>query len=306
MSKILVVGDSILDRYWYCTPKGQSPEAPIMMWDVDYVTDKLGGAGNVVNNLVSLSKIYNLKTSILFATAMAQETFLAVPEEFPTNGIVVSLRAATIKNRIVLSSPYRQIVRFDSDNNNNPSKDEEKLILKSIKSKTFDVGLISDYSHGGVNRKFLEAARESCKKLIVDPKGNNIEKYSGIVDIITPNLKEMNDLLYGRNIRNIQEKIKQLSYLLQGNKSTLPKVILKRGEKGCVVQLEAERLLCFAAYRNERNIVDPTGAGDTFIATLAFLLAENKDYISAVKEANRLAGISVTFPTCWVPEKKYV
>jgi len=103
--KILVVGDPIIDRYWYCTPKGTSPEAPILTWNVDRIVDKPGGAANVVNNLCGLTNIYDYQVDISFIGLGSPELEACIPKNFPTKGLFVTHADPVIKNRIIFENP---------------------------------------------------------------------------------------------------------------------------------------------------------------------------------------------------------
>ena len=142
MKRILVVGDSIIDRHWYCTPISISPEAPILTWSVDRIEDHPGGVANVVNNLHSLCMINNSimpgkKINISFISGITAQLFCSLPENYPVSKTVFSTRKPTIKNRIIFSSPHQQITRFDQDNNDLISKEEEFEIIKRIRFDCF-------------------------------------------------------------------------------------------------------------------------------------------------------------------------
>jgi len=301
--RILVIGDSIIDRHWYCTPKGVSPEAPILNWDVDQIISRPGGAANVAHNLNTLIKLTKEDVEILFVSIISPEFISCIPAGFPIQGLVISAeRKQSIKNRIIFYSPHQQITRFDQDVSIIPTEEELSDIKRYISSKQFDIGLISDYAHGGINREVLELVRKVCNLVIVDPKGDDLYKYQGLVDAITPNLKEFDELTDKKD-DCLTRKLFILSSLI-GNNGPPIKIILKRGEHGCLFWNQSSTEL--EPYRSERTVIDPTGAGDTFIAALAFYLAKDKDWISSVKEANRLAGISTTFPHCWIPERRFL
>jgi rfaE bifunctional protein kinase chain/domain len=301
MTRILVVGDTIIDRHWYCTPKAVSPEAPILTWQVDRIVDKPGGAANVVNNLHSLIKILNEeRIKVSFVSSISKELLECIPAGFPIDASLYSDLPPTIKNRIIFPDPHQQIVRFDQDNN--LCKSDEANLVGRIASGYYDIGLVSDYSHGGVTDKVLEVVRSTCNLVVIDPKGDDPGKYTGIADIITPNKKELSDLVPTNESEIL--KVRSLSFSIQGSREEVPRVVYKKGEDGCVLYNGSFNK--FEPYRTEKRVLDPTGAGDTFIAALVFYTAIGISLRRATKEANRLAGISVTFPNCWIPEKEYV
>jgi D-beta-D-heptose 7-phosphate kinase/D-beta-D-heptose 1-phosphate adenosyltransferase len=299
--KILVVGDFIIDRYWNCTPNGVSPEAPIIKWKVNSKQDKLGGAANVVNNLVRIRDFYkDLNISISFATVVNRHQItLSSIEDIPTDGMIVTSRQSTIKNRIISEEPYQQIARWDEDNNSSINKKEEKQLINFIKNNKFDIGIVSDYLHGSITSDILSTVRLSCNRVILDPKGNDIGRYYNVPDIIVPNLKEFNNLI--RPVGENDSEENRIISMSRNLSSTNVNVILKKGKEGCILWSKETGFKTFKKYEMLFNdIIDPTGAGDTFIATLAYFLLEH-DLSRSVKEANELAGISVTFPKCFVP-----
>jgi rfaE bifunctional protein kinase chain/domain len=300
MKKVLVVGDAMIDRNWYCTPKNISQEAPLINWDVDSIKDFLGGSANVVRNLVSLGQAGNIQLDVSFISKVPWYIKTEVDKEYVLKNSIVSFESPIVKNRIIFSNPYRQIIRFDENPNNKLSKEEEDRIVKKIKAKQFDIGLVSDYSYGGVTSRILEAVRASCKLVVIDPKGTDYLKYVGIAEAVTPNLKELNDLSLNK-LDNTADKIIALAYALQGNQENPTTIILKKGNKGCTYWSYEEGFISFEPFKTEMPCIDPTGAGDTFIATLVYYLSENKTWMESVFQANSLAGISVTHPNCWIP-----
>lgn len=301
---ILVVGDAIIDRHWYCTPKGVSPEAPILSWDVDEVINKVGGAANVVANLCTLTTIHQEPIDIDFISVVPPEFLTYVPIEFPTANLIVTPRSPTVKNRIIFKNPHQQIVRFDEDNNTPLGLQHQAALIKRIREKRYDIGVISDYSHGGVNREVVAAVREQCDLVVCDPKGVDSSKYNSLVDILTPNLQELKDLVPSHKAHSLHSNITNLADTIEGHRCEPTTIILKLGEKGCITYSTNKGFGIEPCYRNGREVIDPTGAGDTFIATLSFELSRGAKLEKAVRSATRLAGISVTYPTCWVPTEE--
>ena len=171
MPTVLVIGDLLLDRYFHCSPKGISPEAPVPSLAVQRTVDRLGGAGNVVAN----------------ANALAQ----ALPPSFPpvavryAGGLPAALarpalqqgcfhcfpwledRPLPIKNRLVSQEPWQQLIRFDEGRDLSPSPDEEDRVVAEIEEgQPWDVVLLSDYNHGAVTRRITRAAI-ACSKTVI-------------------------------------------------------------------------------------------------------------------------------------------
>ncbi len=301
MKHILIVGDSIIDRYWYCNPKDISPEAPVINWTTEDIFDAPGGAANVASSLGALVKILKLDVKVSFVSGITKELLGCIPEHFPSILSVYSPRLPTIKNRIIYPSPHQQIIRFDQDNNDPPTSVEENEMIRTINSSYYDVALVSDYSHGGVTTNLLAAIRRKSRLVIIDPKGSDPLKYKGFADILTPNMTELVSLTSGiPSESKIDQRVKFLQHRLQ-TYNINPTIILKRSEEGCRIYNGKELVEEFPAWRGNKSYLDPTGAGDCFIASLALDLATNIPLTKAVDGANFLAGISVTYPNCWVP-----
>jgi rfaE bifunctional protein kinase chain/domain len=302
--RILVIGDFMTDRYWYCEPAGISPEAPIIKWKVIKKEDHLGGTANVVNNLNSIINHYQENVSISFpAIVNFEQDYLAKKNRIPINDFLIyknKNRLATVKNRMIYENPYQQIIRWDEDNSSKLTSFEENFIIESILGKEFDIGLVSDYLHGGINRNILEAVRKSCRTVIIDPKGNDTGRYFGIPDIIVPNVKELSDLVPPMNKNDsTEQRVMSLDSSLSSDIDKGVDVILKKGDKGCMLWTRDSGFMNFRKYYCGQ-VIDTTGAGDTFIAALSFHLL-TKSLKDSVVLSNQLAGISVTKPFCWVP-----
>ncbi len=302
MKKILVIGDAMIDRYFWCHTDKLSPEAPIPNWIVDRVEDRLGGAANVVANIRALVRIFREAIEIDFYSCFDKHVRMLANSSMIGDTIVTAGPTrdaeATVKNRIVTTEePYQQLLRFDQDAPYYPTEDDEDLIGHVIEDRgPYDVGLVSDYAHGIVTNQLLATVRATCKIMLVDPKGNTWEKYEG-ADYITPNLKELDELNPGIEDRSVRTKLEILQAAMDDTS-----IILKLGGMGCLFSRFGERQEFFPPHRVEgHSTIDPTGAGDTFIATLAYNLTAGSEIIPAISKANKMAGISVTHPCCWVP-----
>lgn len=304
MRRMLVVGDPIIDRHWYCSPKGISPEAPILTWNVDKIVDQPGGTANVVSNIIKMIELSGEEIEVDFISVVPAALLRCLPEGFPTDGLVVSPSPATVKNRIIYETPHQQMVRFDQDNICMRTEEEENEIVKRIGSRKYDLGLISDYSHGGATNPVIKAVRASCEIVLCDPKGDDPYRYEGMVDIITPNQKELADMTDNFDWGKSENSIDFLSQALKGQREEDVTIVLKKGAKGCVIFGGEEDGKEFPPYRGGRTVIDPTGAGDTFISALAVGIIRGERLRTAIWEATRLAGIGVTYPNCWVPTEE--
>lgn len=288
---ILVVGDLMIDRTWYCSIKGASQEAPVLCMHVEGVNDSLGAAGNVVINADAIARHRGKQLSVVFGgpkhyldSEMNRADDLFPPhlfdQAFPGGRMCV-------KNRIVwCEEPQQQVIRFDDDTVFQMRKTEEQVFSTYLRCFSANVGIVCDHSYGAITRMVLEAMRDACKTVIVDPKGCDPTKYAGLTDIIIPNVKELGNLTNGDS---------DPSRLAE---TTGARVVQKLGSRGVAVGSHI-----YMPYRPGGSALDPTGAGDTFIATMGYCLAEGASLEEAVKIANRMAGLSVLVNGCFVPKQ---
>ena len=301
MKKILVVGDLLIDRYLYCTPKGVSPEAPIISMNIDSIEEKIGGAGNVALNIAALLECYEEKADLSYIGPIPDRLWDLVNKE--PNGNIFQFSAgshkpAGIKNRIVYKEPFQQIIRFDNDRITKICKTEEKETIRRIELEgPFDIAVVSDYLHGFFTKKIFAAVLKHTKIILVDPKGKDAKKYAGAT-LITPNSTELENLT---DEPNPARAARRLSVLVGDSAS----IVHKMGGRGCILYPLKEDVLNFKAKRFNRAVIDPTGAGDTFIGSLAFSIAtKGYDLEKNILFATAWAGYSVCFPGCYIPRKK--
>lgn len=293
--KILVVGDIILDHYIYGSVNRISPEAPVPI--VKFTNEKwlLGGAANVANNLSSL------KCNVTLAGFIGNDkTGSKIKELIKSAGITDSLylspdRKSTIKSRII--SKNHQLLRIDSEDIEEISKSQESNFFEKIKYeiKEFDCIIISDYAKGvmtkSLTRKIIDTANSKGVKVLVDPKNPPFEKYKGAY-LIKPNKKEAKNET-GISIENIDQfaiaadRIKRVT--------SCDVVIITLSEDGVgISHKDFTKLIPTKAI----EICDVTGAGDTFIATLAYAITHGKSILESCELANRAASIVIGKPGC--------
>lgn len=289
----LVFGDFMVDKYIIGDVSRISPEAPIPVINITKTSYKLGGAGNVVNNLISLGgKVRILGTigkdsngEILtkaFNELNVDTSFFKEYKELVT----------IVKTRVV--SRNQQFIRID-DEKKEPLLDEYKNFVKKNIDKVFkdiDVLIISDYNKGAVNKEFSNYLISEAKKhnipVIVDPKGTDYSKYSG-ADICTPNVKELKDVTNSEI--NTEDDIKNNALEII-KKYNINNIMITRSEKGISLVCKDETKQDFPALAKE--VSDVSGAGDTVVAMSALLLALNYDYSDICKIANVAASIVVS------------
>ena len=278
--KILVIGDIILDKYVSGNVNRISPEAPIPVLNVSKTFCRLGGAANVSNNLKSIGvdtyligRISNDENGIIIENLLND---LGI-----NNLLIKDKRSKTIcKTRIISSS--QQIVRIDNEEIFYSNNKDENIIHNHLKINNFDCIIISDYNKGFITDGIMKVIKNSNCRIIADPKPNNIELYKNIHSI-TPNQIEAEAISKMTNIDKIGTKIKN-------DLST--NVIITRGDKGVSVY---EKLSSKGYHipTQSNNVIDVSGAGDTFISVYSTFISLDHSIEDSVKIANNACGLVI-------------
>ncbi|QFR42844.1 D-glycero-beta-D-manno-heptose-7-phosphate kinase [Sulfurimonas xiamenensis] len=288
--KILVFGDLMLDHYLWGSCERISPEAPVQVVDVAKETTLLGGAGNVINNLVTLGAKVSVG-SVIGDDENGKEllNMLRSIDVDTSNIFTLKNRKTSKKSRIIASS--QQVLRYDKESKEQILDEEADKILNSVNSTicSYDAVVLSDYGKGVLSGYFCQKLIELCKKnsikVFVDPKGSNYSKYKGAY-LLTPNKKEAM-LATGVDIKD---------------KESLKKALLKLKD---ICDLDISMITLsedgIATYDNElklfptvaKEVFDVTGAGDTVIASIAFAFSANRSISEAAGFANLAAGVVV-------------
>jgi len=291
-ARILVIGDLMRDIFIWGRVKRISPEAPVPVVEVERETEMLGGAANVVNNLVVLgAKVY------LAGVVGDDQVGKGLIGELRAKGVKLEAvisepnRATTIKTRIIAHS--QQVVRFDRENRQRISIQSQNKIIKSIEKimPKVDLVVISDYAKGVISEQFTSLlfplVHNYKKKILVDPKPVNLAFYRG-ADVITPNHIEAGNAV-GIEAETDQGVEKAGRILLE--RLSASAILITRGEQGIslIERNHPARHIPTVA----REVYDVTGAGDTVISTLGVALASGLDLYSATILANLAAGIGV-------------
>ncbi|WP_323071849.1 D-glycero-beta-D-manno-heptose-7-phosphate kinase [Mycetohabitans endofungorum] len=284
-SRVLVVGDVMLDRYWFGDVTRISPEAPVPVVHVQRTEDRLGGAANVARNVSALGA----QAGLLCVVGHDEpgERIVELLSESSVNAHLERDPAlpTTIKLRIL--SRQQQLLRIDFEK----TPAHEVLLAGLAKFETLlpghDVVLLSDYAKGGLThvRRMIEAAQAAGKPVLVDPKGDDWERYRGAT-LITPNRAELIEVV-GRwkSEADLHARVDALRASLQ-----FCALLLTRSEEGMTLFTDAGVLHESAL---AREVYDVSGAGDTVIATLATMLGAGVPLAEAVRHANRAAGVVV-------------
>lgn len=285
LHRVLVVGDAMLDRYWMGDVDRISPEAPVPVVRIMREEDRLGGAANVALNIQTLGAACTLLTVV-----GEDDAGRRLRELLQAQGIeVISGTDPTLQTIVKLRVIGRaqQLLRIDFESQ--PDHEVLELMLGEF-DRTLprsEVVLFSDYGKGGLTHipRMIQAARSSGKTVLVDPKGFDYERYSG-VDVITPNRSELSKVIGPWSSEaELEVKAQHLRERLQ-----IGALLLTRSEEGMSL-FDAEGHL--RVHAQAREVFDVTGAGDTVIACLASLLASRMPLRSAVGHANRAGGIAV-------------
>jgi D-glycero-beta-D-manno-heptose-7-phosphate kinase len=284
-ARVLVVGDVMLDRYWYGAVDRISPEAPVPVVRITREEERSGGAANVAYNVVSLSAQASLLTVVGDDEASHKLEAIVGKTGIRTHfGRDADLKT-TVKLRVI--GRQQQLLRLDFEN-------LPKSELLATQTTTFtrllpqhDVVLFSDYGKGGLAHvsDMISQAKALGKPILIDPKGHDYSRYKG-ANVITPNRAELQQLVgTWHNEEDLHTKAHNLREQLHLNA-----VLLTRSEEGMTL-FDAQGHLHVTA--QAREVFDVTGAGDTVIATMAALLAAGVSLRVALPLANRAGGIVV-------------
>ena len=285
--RIAVVGDLMLDRYYWGSVMRISPEAPVPVVEVDEESTRLGGAANVANNIASLGGVPFL---VGVAGADGGGVLLRKTIEgqgFSTDGVVTDpARPTTVKTRVIAHSQH--VVRIDQEVKSDIDASIQKRILDVLASHMaqLDGIILEDYNKGVLTRDMIRGAIELAtrhqKIITVDPKFHNFFEYQKAT-VFKPNRKETEEAL-GVRLISQQDVEKAGKTLLQ--RLSADNVLMTLGEKGMAL-FERSGAVSFVP-THARHVADVSGAGDTVIATLTVALAAG----ASVKEAAALANVA--------------
>ncbi len=284
-ARVLVVGDAMLDRYWYGAVDRISPEAPVPVVRVTRQEERMGGAANVAYNIVTLGAQASLLSVVGNDEASHQlEALVANSGVKPCFGRDPQLKT-TVKLRVI--GRQQQLLRLDFEST------PENEVLASQRAEfekllpQHDTVLFSDYGKGGLAHiaLMIDQARAANKVVLIDPKGSDYSRYKNAT-AITPNRTELEQVIgVWRDEAELQIKAQNLREALK-----LEAVLLTRSEEGMTL-FDTQGQLHVPALA--REVFDVTGAGDTVIGTLAAMAAAGLSLRDAVPVANRAGGVVV-------------
>jgi rfaE bifunctional protein kinase chain/domain len=285
-AKVLVVGDVMLDRYWFGDVERISPEAPVPVLKVGRVEERPGGAANVARNIAALGAQCTLLSVVGDDEAGAclekllnkHDNLNALLHRDNSISTIVKLRAI---------ARHQQLLRIDFETS--PSHEVLHAALEDFHAQLplADVVILSDYGKGGLAHiaEMIRSARAAGKPVLVDPKGDDYQRYSGAT-LLTPNRSEFREVAGSwKTEADLNAKAEKLRKELQ-----LDALLVTRSEDGMNLYRANE---VSHEPTQTREVFDVSGAGDTVIATMAVMLASGADLPAAMRIANRAAGIVV-------------
>lgn len=287
---LLVIGDLMLDHYLWGKCERISPEAPVQVVDVQKESVLLGGAGNVVNNLLSLGAHVSV-LSVVGEDENGKE-LLSMLEALGADakGVVKQVGRKTSKKSRVIAS-HQQVVRYDSESKDDITELSTQALLEAceVYMPHVDAILLSDYGKGVLTQLFtckvIELAKKLQKPLLVDPKGDDYSKYAGAT-LITPNKKEAS--IATKIAINDDESLQKAGTLLR-ERLDLDYAIITLSEDGMAIFGEHFEKMPTVA----REVYDVTGAGDTVLASLGYALSCKLSMKEAASFANAAAAVVV-------------
>ncbi|GAA4024855.1 D-glycero-beta-D-manno-heptose-7-phosphate kinase [Actimicrobium antarcticum] len=284
-SRILVAGDIMLDRYWFGEVNRISPEAPVPIVRVERREERLGGAANVARNAAMLGAQVGLLGVVGNDEAAdiieRQLTDLQIGSFLSRDAAIATI----IKLRVI--GRQQQLLRIDFEEAPSEFVLRDKLTRFNALLPDYAVVVLSDYAKGSLVNvaDMIAAATQLGKRTLVDPKGDDFERYAG-ASLLTPNKSEFRRVV--GSWRDENELIAKAQLLRQNLR--LEALLLTRSEEGMTLFTEAEVLHMPAM---AREVYDVSGAGDTVIATMAVMLGAGKSLPDAVRLANKAGGIVV-------------
>ncbi|HWA12381.1 MAG TPA: D-glycero-beta-D-manno-heptose-7-phosphate kinase [Burkholderiales bacterium] len=284
-ARVLVVGDVMLDRYWFGEVSRISPEAPVPVVKVGRTEERLGGAANVARNIAAVGA-----RASLLSVVGKDEAADAIQALLDADAIAGQLHrdpalATTIKLRVI--GRQQQLLRVDFETEPGHEVLAAKLADFEARLADTDAVILSDYGKGGLRHieRMIDLARAAKKPVLVDPKGEDYARYRGAT-LLTPNRAEF------REVAGRWKDEDDLGARAQKLRSELglQALLVTRSEEGMTLYRESGRLHVPTV---AREVYDVSGAGDTVIAILGVMLAAGADLPEAVQMANKAAGIVV-------------
>ncbi|MDO4434601.1 MAG: D-glycero-beta-D-manno-heptose-7-phosphate kinase [Alysiella sp.] len=283
-AKVLVVGDVMLDRYWFGDVNRISPEAPVPIAKIGKTEHRAGGAANVARNIAALGGQVALLSVVGNDEAADTLTHL-LQQDGIANHLQRGNTPTTLKLRVL--ARHQQLIRLDFE------EAPDTGCLKTLQTRynelvsQYDVVILSDYGKGVLNEvaAMIASARKANKPVLIDPKGSDYTKYAGAT-LLTPNRSELKEAIGAwSDEANLTEKAQNLREQLG-----LEALLLTRSEEG--MSLYQKHNVVHQSTRAQ-EVYDVSGAGDTVIASMGLCLAAGYPLSDAMHIANAAAGVVV-------------
>lgn len=284
-ARVLVIGDVMLDRYWFGRVERISPEAPVPVVHVVSEEERLGGAANVARNIGALGAQVSL-IGLVGADDNGQAVRALLAASNVQDCMIVDKgRPTTLKLRVIGRQQQLMRVDFEEPPTRTALSDVQQQLEEQLSNH--DIVVLSDYAKGALKQvpELIAIARRAGVPVLVDPKGDDYERYRGAT-LLTPNREEMKQAVGGWSSETeLERKAQQLRQALE-----LEALLITRSEQGMTIFTPHARHHVAA---QAKEVFDVSGAGDTVLATLAVGRAVGLDWVDAMYWANRAGGIVV-------------
>ncbi|MDO9664437.1 bifunctional D-glycero-beta-D-manno-heptose-7-phosphate kinase/D-glycero-beta-D-manno-heptose 1-phosphate adenylyltransferase HldE [Glaesserella parasuis] len=285
-AKVLVLGDVMLDRYWFGSTNRISPEAPVPVVKVQENEDRAGGAANVAMNIASLNVPVTLHGLVGNDDAGRALDKLLSEHRIQNQCIAVDSHPTITKLRIL--SRHQQLLRLDFEEGFHNLDCQALLAKLAAEITAYGALILSDYGKGTLDtvQQMIQIARQANVPVLIDPKGTDFERYRGAT-LLTPNMSEFEAVAgHCRDEDEIVTKgLKMIAYF------DLSALLITRSEKGMTLLRPNQEP--FHLPTQAKEVYDVTGAGDTVISVLATAIADGRPLEEACYLANAAAGIVV-------------
>ncbi len=283
--RVLVVGDVMLDRYWFGDVERISPEAPVPVVRVGQSEERLGGAANVARNIVALGAQAGLLSVVGDDEPGRTIGRLVAADRIGNHLHVDANLSTTVKLRII--ARRQQLARVDFEST--PEAEVLNAHLGQFEKllEHYDLVILSDYGKGGLTHitRMIDLARAARRPVLVDPKGDDYARYAGAT-MVTPNRAELREVIgKWRDEEDLNRRAQKLRQHLG-----LEALLLTRSEEGMTLFTQDD---AWSISTQAREVFDVSGAGDTVIAVLGVMMALGRPLRDAVATANRAGGIVV-------------
>jgi rfaE bifunctional protein kinase chain/domain len=283
--RLLVVGDVMLDRYWFGDVSRISPEAPVPVVRIERREERLGGAANVARNAAALGAHCGLLGVV--GNDEAGDSVEQILRESSIQSYLKRDEAISTIIKLRVIGRQQQMVRIDFEEAPSETTLRDKLTQFKALLPDYDVIVLSDYNKGSLVNvaEMIRMARAAGKTVMVDPKGDDFTPYKGAT-VLTPNKSELKRVVGSwKTEEQLTEKAQSLRHELG-----LEALLLTRSEEGMSLYTAEEVVHVHA---DAREVFDVSGAGDTVIATMAAMLGAGAPLAEALATANRAGGIVV-------------